>query len=104
MNKKTPFRCHIFVCVNARQGTRKSCADAQGIEIRQILKDRFHQMQLPLNSVRVSQSLCMGLCSEGPNLMIYPQGIWYSGVTVEDIDTIIKKVESLLAKPSESTE
>ena len=104
MVQKTPFRCHIFVCVNDRQGTRKSCADGQSIEIRQILKDHFHQMQLPPNSVRISQSLCMGLCNEGPNLMIYPQGIWYSAVGVEDIDAIIKKVESLLAEPSENSE
>jgi (2Fe-2S) ferredoxin len=104
MVKKTPFRCHIFVCVNDRQGTRKSCADGLGLEIRQILKDRVLQMQLPPNSVRVSQSLCMGLCNEGPNLMIYPQGIWYSSVGIEDIDAIIKKVEALLEDSSESIE
>jgi (2Fe-2S) ferredoxin len=96
MFKQTPFRCHIFVCVNDRQGTRRSCADGQGSEIRQILKDRFQQMQLPPNAVRVSQSLCMGLCNEGPNLMIYPQGIWLSPVRIEDIDSIVAKVESLL--------
>jgi len=97
--KKTPFRCHIFVCVNDRQGARKSCADGRGTEIRQLLKERFNQLQLPANSVRISQSLCMGLCNEGPNLMIYPQGIWYSTVRIEDIDDIIKQVERLLAQP-----
>jgi len=49
--------------------------------------------------VRVSQSLCMGLCDAGPNLMIYPQGIWYSGVQLEDIDAIINTVETLLGQP-----
>jgi len=101
MPQKTPFRCHIFVCVNDRQGARKSCADGRGAEIRQILKDRFQQMELPANSVRVSQSLCMGLCNEGPNLMIYPQGLWYSAVKLEDIDTIISEVESLLSQPAQ---
>ena len=98
MVKKSPFRCHLFVCVNDRQGTRKSCADGLGVEIRQILKDRFQKMNLPPDSVRVSQSLCMGLCSEGPNLMIYPQGIWYSTVKLEDIDAIVKQVKGLLAE------
>ena len=100
MQQKTPFRCHIFVCVNDRQGARKSCADGQGAEIRQILKDRFQQMALPPNAVRVSQSLCMGLCNDGPNLMIYPQGIWYSGVRIEDIDSIVSRVEALLEQPA----
>ena len=100
MVQKTPFRCHIFVCINDRQGARKSCADNQGTEIRQLLKDHFNQMQLPANSVRVSQSLCMGLCNQGPNLMIYPQGIWYAAVRVEDIDGIIEDVKKLLAEPA----
>ena len=98
MLQNTPFRCHIFVCVNDRQGTRKSCADNQGAEIRQILKDRFQKMALPANSVRVSQSLCMGICTDGPNLMIYPQGLWYSTVQIKDIDSIVSQVEDLLAE------
>ncbi|WP_020675100.1 (2Fe-2S) ferredoxin domain-containing protein [Geopsychrobacter electrodiphilus] len=101
MVKKSPFRCHIFVCVNDRQGARKSCADGRGAEIRQILKDRFQKMDLPPDSIRVSQSLCMGLCNEGPNLMIYPQGIWYSAVKLEDIDTIVKEVEALSTQPEQ---
>lgn len=99
MVKQSPFRCHIFVCVNDRQGARKSCADGGGAEIRRILKQRFQELQLPPDSVRVSQSLCMGLCNEGPNLMIYPQGLWYSGVQVEDIDSIVQQIETLLATP-----
>ncbi len=96
MGRKTPFRCHIFVCVNDRQGARKSCADGQGVEIRKILKERFNQMELPPDTVRVSQSLCMGLCGTGPNLMIYPQGIWHSGVQVKDLDSIVEQVQGLL--------
>ena len=100
MAEKAPYRCHIFVCVNDRHGTRKSCADGRSAEIRQLLKDRLQQLPLPEGSVRVSQSLCMGLCSEGPNLMIYPQGIWYAGVRIEDIDTIVEKVKTLLENSS----
>jgi (2Fe-2S) ferredoxin len=99
MVQKSPYCCHIFVCVNDRQGRRKSCADGQGREIRQLLKDRFDQLSLPEKSVRVSQSMCLGLCNEGPNLIIYPQGIWHSAVGIEDIDAIVKEVENLLAKP-----
>jgi len=96
MPEKTPYRCHIFICVNDRHGARKSCADGNSAEIRQLLKDRFTQLQLPAGSVRVSQSLCMGLCNQGPNLMIYPQGIWHSGVRKEDIDEIVAEVIKLL--------
>jgi (2Fe-2S) ferredoxin len=40
----------------------------------------------------------MGLCNQGPNLLIYPQGIWHSGVGIDDIDDIVREVEDLLAK------
>lgn len=104
MFKKTPFKCHIFVCVNDRKGARKSCEDGSGSKIRQILKERFQQMDLPADAVRVSQSLCLGLCNDGPNLMIYPQGRWYSGVRVEDLDFIIEDVESMLTQAASDSD
>ena len=99
MAEKSPYRCHIFVCVNDRHGTRKSCADGNSAEIRQVLKDRLAALPVPPGSVRVSQSLCMGLCERGPNVMIYPQGIWHPGVRMEDIDAIVKQVAELLELP-----
>ena len=98
MTEQAPYRCHIFVCVNDRRGARKSCADGRSHEIRQLLKDRIAELQLPPGSIRVSQSLCMGLCERGPNLMIYPQGIWHFGVKIEDIDAIVAEVLGLLAE------
>jgi hypothetical protein len=45
-NKKTeqpmeeiPYKCHVLVCVNDRQGERKSCADGNSQEIRKRLKE-----------------------------------------------------------------
>ncbi len=94
MPRPTPFRCHVFVCVNDRQGARQSCADGKGAEIGRILKERFKQLHP--DSVRVSRSQCMGLCSDGPNVMIYPQGLWYSAVKIEKIEEIVAQVDLLL--------
>jgi len=98
MTDKAPYRCHLFVCVNDRHGERKSCADGGGVQIRQALKERINQLQLPTGSIRVSQSGCFGLCCEGPNVLIYPQAIWYSGVGMDDIETIIAKIKELLTQ------
>ena len=95
MLRPTPFRCHIFICTNDRQGARRSCADGQAAEIASALKERLRQLHP--NDVRVSRSLCMGRCDQGPNLMIYPRGIWYSQVRIEDVETIVQKVDDLLA-------
>jgi (2Fe-2S) ferredoxin len=32
---------------------------------------------------------CLGLCKHGPNLIVYPEGTWYLGVTGEDVPEIV---------------
>jgi (2Fe-2S) ferredoxin len=38
---------------------------------------------------RISSSGCMGRCSKGPVLAVYPQGLWYSYKNKADIDEIL---------------
>ena len=33
----------------------------------------------------------MGLCARGPNWVVYPEGIWYSGVTLADVPEIVSE-------------
>ena len=95
--KKTPYKCHVFVCVNDRKGERQSCADGNSREIGLRLKEEAKK-RWPSHVVRVSQSLCMGVCDYAPNVMIYPHGVWFSAVTLNDVDAIINKIEDLLQK------
>ena len=39
--------------------------------------------------VRINQSGCLDRCEEGPVLVVYPEGTWYTYVDNEDIDEII---------------
>jgi len=94
---KIPYKCHVFVCVNDRKGEQKSCADGNSIQIRLRLKAEVER-KWPSDIVRVSQSLCMGLCQYGPNVMIYPHNIWFTAVKLDDVDTIISEIEKLLQK------
>ena len=93
-----PYKCHIFVCVNDRKGEAKSCADGGNAETRKKLKEEAKK-RWPSGEVRVSQSLCMGLCSKGPNVVLYPQNLWYSGVSPADVGRILDDVQKLLQKP-----
>ena len=40
--------------------------------------------------IRVNLAGCMNRCSEGPVLVIYPEGTWYTFVDETDIDEIIQ--------------
>jgi (2Fe-2S) ferredoxin/SAM-dependent methyltransferase len=40
--------------------------------------------------VQVTACGSLGLCEHGPNLVVYPAGIWYSGVTPADVPDIVR--------------
>ena len=40
-------------------------------------------------TVGFTASGCLGFCSAGPLLVVYPEGIWYRPVTPEDVDEIV---------------
>jgi len=91
----SPYICHVFVCVNDRKGARKSCADGNSPAVKQRLKAEFKQRGW-VGKVRVSHCGCMGLCMDGPNIILYPQQIWFSGVSEDTADRVIREVESIM--------
>jgi (2Fe-2S) ferredoxin len=100
MNQQAaPYCCHVFVCLNDRHGERKSCADGAAAAIRDYLKAEVERRGWKPR-VRVSQSGCLGLCQQGPNVILYPQGVWFSGVTQADADQILTAVEKFITCPA----
>ena len=98
--KESPYICYIFVCSNDSGGKTRSCADGNSSLIRTMLKKEVGRRGWR-KQVRVSPSSgCMGRCSIGPNVMIYPQKIWFSGVSPNDIGQIVSKIEDILKKSS----
>ena len=91
----TPFVCHIFVCANDRRGERKSCADGVGLRLKDMLKECVEERGWS-GRVRVSHTGCLGLCARGPNVMLHPQGVWFSTVLPEDIPAIVDAVAAAL--------
>ncbi len=94
--RTTPYACHVFVCVNDRHGARKSCADGGGnVRLKDALKEEFARRGLA-GRVRVSHCGCMGLCHDGPNVMLHPPGVWLSAASPEDLAAIADRVARLL--------
>ena len=92
---ESPYKCHIFVCVKSRDNGRKSCGNNGSSELRSILKSEIKTRGWK-KTTRVCESSCLGVCESGPNIMIYPQRIWFSGVTKDDLPEIIQIVEECL--------
>ncbi len=85
---KTPYRKQLFVCTNQREGEAACCARGGSVAIREALK-RYVKDHGLSGVVRVSQSGCQGLCEEGPNVMVFPDGDWYHHVRPEDVEMIV---------------
>jgi (2Fe-2S) ferredoxin len=41
--------------------------------------------------VMVSNTGCLSLCEKGPVVVIYPDNIWYGGVTADDVEEIMNE-------------
>jgi (2Fe-2S) ferredoxin len=92
---ESPYKVHLFLCTKSRGGTRKSCGSGCNPDLKNILKNEVAQRGWK-PQVRISESSCLGVCDAGPNIMIYPQKIWLSGVTANDVPAILETVRELI--------
>ena len=83
---------HIFICTNQRVAgaPRKSCGEAHGIEIVDTVKKKLKEKNLPIK-LRAQKSGCLDICDFGQTLVIYPEGVFYVGVELNDVDEIIEE-------------
>lgn len=81
---------HVFFCCNQRDGERVCCNDRGGSQMRDYTKGRIKALDLAgEGKVRINQSGCLDRCEEGPCIVVYPDGVWYTYVDRSDIDEII---------------
>jgi (2Fe-2S) ferredoxin len=95
--KESPYESHLFICAKSRGGKRKSCGDIGNPDLKSVLKDAVKDRGWK-GRVRVSESSCFGVCEAGPNIMIYPQKIWLSGVSIDDVPEILNTLEECMGK------
>ncbi len=84
------FIKHIFVCNNQRQADDpRGCCSARGsVDLLDYLKKRVHESGLK-GKVRVNKAGCLDACQYGPSMVIYPDDVWYSPQTQEDMEEIL---------------
>lgn len=73
-------RHHLFLCVGP-----DCCSTKEGLETWDYLKSSLKEHQIPALRTKAA---CFRLCSDGPWLVVYPDGVWYSKVTPERFDRI----------------
>jgi (2Fe-2S) ferredoxin len=81
---------HVFFCCNQRDGGRECCNDKGASGLRDYAKKRVKELGLSgEGGIRVNQAGCLDRCEEGPCIVVYPEGVWYTYVDEMDIDEIV---------------
>ncbi len=86
----TYYAKHVFFCLNRRDDGRACCADKDAESMQAHAKQRVRELGLDgPGKVRVNKAGCLDRCDEGPCLVVYPDGTWYTYVDRSDIDEIV---------------
>ena len=89
MNK--PKR-HIFVCTSSRaNGQQKGfCHTKAGVAVMAKFLEELEERELS-GEIMVSNTGCMGLCEQGPIVVIYPDNVWYGNIQPDHVTTIMEE-------------
>ncbi len=97
---------HIFVCTSTRINNlpKGLCHGKSSAEILSAFLEEIEDQGLS-GEIYISNTGCLGLCEQGPIVIVYPDNIWYGGVTPGDVEEILEEhilggnvVERLLIK------
>ena len=84
-----PFRYHVFVCDQQKPEGVPCCAARGSTKTIEALRREIAARDL-INDVQVTTCGSLGLCERGPNIVVYPEGVWYSAVTPDDVAEIVE--------------
>jgi (2Fe-2S) ferredoxin/SAM-dependent methyltransferase len=85
-----PFRCHVYVCDQRKPEGAPSCPARGSGAVIEALRREITAQGLS-DAVQLTTCGSLGLCERGPNLVVYPEGSWYSGVRPEDVPEIVRE-------------
>ena len=90
MKDQAYFQHHVFFCINERDDGRACCADRNAQALQEYAKKRLKTLNMNgPGKIRINKAGCLDRCEEGPVLVVYPEGIWYTYIDEEDIDEIV---------------
>ncbi len=84
-----PFRYHVFVCSQQKPEGIPCCAARGSSRVIEALRREVAARGL-LDKVQITLCGSLGLCERGPVMVVYPEGVWYSGLTPKDIPELVQ--------------
>jgi (2Fe-2S) ferredoxin len=79
---------HVFLCIGPT-----CCTPEVGMAAWEALKQHIKEAGLSTGD-RVCQRTkvgCLRICCQGPTMLVYPEGTWYSGMTADRIGRFVRE-------------
>jgi (2Fe-2S) ferredoxin len=84
-----PFRYHVFACDQQKPDGAPCCSHHGSAQVIEALRREIATHGLE-DEVQVTVCGSLGLCEHGPNMVVYPDAVWYSGITPADVPELVK--------------
>jgi (2Fe-2S) ferredoxin len=83
---------HVFVCTHSRSSDdpKGSCAASGSQAIVDAFASEFESRGL-WGRFKLNTSSCFGTCENNPSVLVYPEGVMYQKIAVQDVVTIIEE-------------
>jgi (2Fe-2S) ferredoxin len=84
------FVRHVLLCVGNSCCSQET-GEAAWRKLKGILKDRQISLSTAPNACFRTKASCLRICRGGPILVVYPEGLWYCGMTEDRIERFVEE-------------
>jgi (2Fe-2S) ferredoxin len=85
-----PFRYHVYACQQEKPGGAPCCSGRGSAAVLEALRKEIAAKGLG-DAVQITTCGSLGMCERGPNMVVYPEGVWYAGVQVGDVPELVRE-------------
>lgn len=84
MSRLNLLKKHVLFCGS------QHCEGQDSGEVMDAFKEQLVEHGIH-KEVKLTKTGCLGMCGNGPFVLVYPDGVWYYNVDVEDVPRITKE-------------
>ena len=77
-------RAHVLICSGS------NCISRGSKSLRQEFEDNLGRLGIR-DEIKLVNTGCVGLCEQGPFVIVYPEGVFYGKVQLSDVEEIVSE-------------